>query len=136
MAKGAKSRTEMRYHMKRCILTILFVSILLLFTSCSRNTTSINATQARLALLLSLQNGDYKLMNDQLSEQGTITEEEFEALREKASDSNTVRKFQLLSFDNGEAFLLEFTQSPNTGEYKIKNITVLSDDLKNFFEEK
>ena len=75
-------------------------------------------------------------MNDQLSEQGTITEEEFEALREKASDSNTVREFQLLSFDNGEVFLLEFTKNPHTGEYKIKNITVLSEDSKILFEDK
>lgn len=123
--------------MKKRILTIFFSSILLLFTSCSSNNTSTNATQTRLELLSLLQNGDYKLMNDQLlSEQGTITEEEFEELREKASNSNTVREFQLLSFDNGEAFLLEFTQNPHTGEYKIKNITVLSEDSKILFEDK
>ena len=85
--------------MKRRILAIFFTSILLLLTSCSSNSTPTNATQARLELLLLLQNGNYKLMNDQLlSEQGTITEEEFEELRKKTSNSNTVREFQLLSF--------------------------------------
>ena len=123
--------------MKKRILAIFFASILLLFTSCSSNSTPTSATQARLELLLLLQNGDYKLMNDQLlSEQGTITEEEFEELRTNASNSNTVREFQLLSFDNGEVFLLEFTKSPHTDEYKIKNITVLSEDSKILFEDK
>lgn len=121
--------------MKKRILTIFFTFILLLCTSCSSDSASIkNPTQLRLQMSLLLQLDNYTAMNDQLLfEQGSITEEEFEELRKKASNKSMAREFNLISYDNGESFLLELVQDAITGEYKIKNITVLSEDAKKLF---
>lgn len=121
--------------MKKRILTIFFTFILLLCTSCSSDRASIkNPTQLRLQMSLLLQLDNYTAMNDQLLfEQGSITEEEFEELRKKASNKSMAREFNLISYDNGESFLLELVQDAITGEYKIKNITVLSEDAKKLF---
>ncbi|WP_064092657.1 putative periplasmic lipoprotein [Rossellomorea aquimaris] len=124
--------------MKKRMIALIFVFILV---GCSNEKVIQPDTPSNVTQLMKYQidNQNYSAFQSLFSEgtEDTISKETFQQIGEISTAGANFKNFELLTFDNGEMLFVEFKPKlENEDEYKIVNVKVVPEEMKELFKTK
>lgn len=123
---------------KKKHLRILFVPLLLIFLlcSCSNKLEPDTPTNAAMVLTQAIRSGNYEYFNTLFSEgrKNIIAKDDYSKLQQLLSSRSSLSTYELITFDNGEMFLILLTPEKENGQYYIQDIKVVPKEMQSLFK--
>ncbi|QHE50767.1 hypothetical protein GS400_01255 [Pontibacillus sp. HMF3514] len=124
--------------MKKLFIIIALLSIL---TSCKTKKVMEPDTPTNAAWLMKFQidQGNYDAFQSLFYEDtgDQVSKEKFQNLKEITTAGTNFKNYELLTFENGEMFLIEFApKQEDEEEYKIVDVKVVPEEMISFFKHK
>lgn len=119
------------------VLSIVSIIVLSLFLSSCEDTVKADTPyNAAWLVKLAIDENDYERFNEQFSEsrKNTVSNESLDAMSALSTAGASYTNYELVTFENGEMLLVRLTPILIDGEYKIEDIIIVPDELKDFFE--
>ncbi|VYU57969.1 hypothetical protein [Clostridium tertium] len=123
--------------------TLLLFSIIILslsLVSCSKDKTKQANTPTKTALLVkqSIDNKNYEAFKNLFSDglENSISKEDFEKLQNLTTAGSDYKLYSVITFENGEIFLIKLTSTPIDDDYKIEEVMQVPDEFKTLFNTK
>lgn len=124
----------------RMIVTI-FISVCFTFTiaACTNKKALKADTPANTGWLMkmAMDSENYDNFNKLFSEgrKNSISKEEFSKLKKLTTAGTDFKHYELLTFTNGEMFLVRLTPEKVNGEYKIEDVIIVPEEMKKLFND-
>lgn len=127
--------------MKMKVLIVMILIIMCFtFTSCSKQTVLKPDTPVNTGWLmkLAIHNDDYEKFNKLFSEErkNIISKEKFNDMKKMITNETSFVHYELLTFTNGEMFLIRLTPEKVNGEYKIEDVIIIPNEMKEVFQDR
>ena len=124
--------------MKKLIIGLLIVSSLALI-SCeeSKALKADTPTNAAYLLKLKLDSNNYEEVKELFSEgrREFLTEENFKEWKELKTAGSSYVMYETITFDDGEMLLVRITPDKIDGEYKIEDVTIVPEEMRDLFNQ-
>ena len=124
--------------MKKLIIGLLIASSLALI-SCESSKILKADTPTNAAVLLSraLGSNDYEAVKALFSEgrREFLTEENFKEWKELKTAGSSYVLYETITFQDGEMLLVRMTAEKMDGEYKIEDVTIVPEEMREFFNQ-
>lgn len=87
---------------------------------------------------LAVDNKDYEGLNKLFSDgrKDTLSRKEFVKMQGLTTAGTDFITYELLTFTNGEMFLVRLTPEKVNGEYKIEDVIIVPDNMKEIFKDR
>jgi hypothetical protein len=86
---------------------------------------------------IALDSNNYESFNSLFSEgkKGSISKSEFKELQYIPTAVTDFKRYELLTFENGQMLLVKLTPPDNNKEIKIEDVIVVPDEMKELFKD-
>lgn len=86
---------------------------------------------------MAIDSENYDRFNELFSKErsGSISKEDFSKLKKLTTEGTDYKNYELLTFSNGQMFLIRLTTEKINGEYKIDDVIIVPDEMKKFFKD-
>lgn len=115
-------------------LLISILMICVVFTSCQKTMKPDTPQNTAWLMKLAIDNGDYERFNNLLSEKNIISRDSFDEMKNKTTAVAGYIHYELITFENGEMLLVRLTPEKVNGEYKIEDVIIVPNEMKEIFK--
>ncbi|MCH1624534.1 hypothetical protein [Fredinandcohnia quinoae] len=122
----------------KCKYLIIFTIFIVILVGCSNKTLKPDSSDNTSWLMkLAIDNNDYESFDALFSEgrKGSISESEFNELQDITTAGTDYKRYELLTFENGQMLLVRLAPSDNNTEIKIENVMLVPDEMKAMFKD-
>lgn len=117
-------------------LLIGILMICVVFTSCQKTMKPDTPQNTAWLMKLTIDNGDYERFNNLFGEgrKSIISRDSFGDMKNITTAVTEYIHYELLTFENGEMMLVRLAPEKVNGEYKIENVIIVPNDMKEIFK--
>ena len=120
---------------KSAFLIILLI-FCVVFTSCQKTVKPDTPQNIGWLMKLAIDNDDYEKFNKLFSDgrKNIISQGSFDEMRNITTAETGYTHYELLTFENGEMLLVRLSPEKINGEYKIEDVTIVPDKMKELYK--
>ena len=117
-------------------LLIGILMICVVFTSCQKTMKPDTPQNTAWLMKLAIDNGDYERFNNLFNEgsENITSRDSFDDMKNITTAVTGYTHYELLTFENGEMLLVRFTPEKVNGEYKIEDVIIVPNEMKEIFK--
>ncbi|MDU5105099.1 hypothetical protein [Clostridium sp.] len=123
----------------KLLLSLIVISSLFLI-SCTKDKAIKPDSPVNTSILIKsyIDAGNYEDFKNLFSEglENSITEEDFNKLKDISTPGSSHNLYEIIAFENGEMLLIKLYQIEATGEYKVEEVLKVPDEFKTIFNYK
>ena len=122
---------------KIIVITLILACFTFMVVSCTSKKIlkADSSGNAGWLMTLAIQNNNYDRFNELFSEgrENSLSIEEFNKLKSLTTAGTDFKHYELLTFTNGEMFLIRLTPEKVNGEFKIEDVIRVASEMKPLF---
>ncbi|MGY3715882.1 hypothetical protein ACWE42_10195 [Sutcliffiella cohnii] len=118
------------------LLVLIFVFVLII--GCSSNKVKPDSTENVAWLMkLAIENDDYEAFDSLFSEgrKGSVSRTDFSEFGNLTTAGANYKKYELVTFENGEMLLVRLTPENEDNKYEIEDVIVVPEEMKVLFKD-
>ncbi|MED4018924.1 hypothetical protein [Sutcliffiella cohnii] len=124
--------------MKYIKLLVLICVFFVVMVGCSSNKVQPDSTENVAWLMkLAINNNDYEAFDSLFSEgrKGSVSRTDFSEFEKLTTTGANYKKYELVTFENGEMLLVRLTPVNEDNEYEIEDVIVVPEEMKVLFKD-
>ncbi|WBL17127.1 hypothetical protein [Sutcliffiella sp. NC1] len=124
--------------MKYIKLLVLICAFFVVMVGCSSNKVQPDSTENVAWLMkLAIENNDYEAFDSLFSKgrKGSVSRTDFSEFTNLTTAGANYKKYELVTFENGEMLLVRLTPENEDNEYEIEDVIVVPEEMKVLFND-
>ncbi|AST91302.1 hypothetical protein BC6307_08435 [Sutcliffiella cohnii] len=124
--------------MKYIKLLVLICVFFVVMVGCSSNKVQPDSTENVAWLMkLAIENDDYEAFDSLFSEgrKGSVSRTDFSEFTNLTTAGANYKKYELVTFENGEMLLVRLTPENEDNKYEIEDVIVVPEEMKVLFKD-